>query len=120
MIDWSALSLTFKQALNQHCHRWPWPGHAPQLPCAMRISFLISLLCSILSLNSVILQDLRSRPGWSRSQNQCLLSSWGHSCQMLCPLLDLYLGTDQDSSHPNSFTCGIHCLLGFLCWTNSL
>src|SRR5882724_3657604 len=64
----------------------------------MRILFTISLLCSILFLNCVILQDLRSQPRWSRSQNRHLLSSWGHSHQTLHPLLDLYLGTNLDLS----------------------
>src|SRR5882724_4812703 len=52
----------------------------------------------------MILQALQSCPRWSQSQNQHLLSSWGHSHQTLLPLLDLYLGTDTDSSHPNSCT----------------
>src|SRR5882724_11391867 len=86
----------------------------------MRISFLIFLLYLILFLNFGTLQDLQSQPGWSQSQNQCLLSSWGHSCQTLCPLLDLYLGIDPDSSCPNSCTRGIRCCLGFLCRSNSL
>src|SRR5882724_10979967 len=86
----------------------------------MRISFPIFLLYLILFLNFVTLQDLQSRPGWSRSQNRRLLSSWGCSHQTLSPLLDLYLGTDPDLSHPNSCTHGIRCCLGFLHWTNSL
>src|SRR5882724_7158027 len=109
-----------KQALDQCCHPWPWPGRAPPPPCVMRISFPIFLLYLILFLNFVTLQDLRSRPGWSRSQNQCLLSSWGHSHQTLCPLLDLYLGTNRDLSHPNSCTRGIRYHLGFLHQTISL
>jgi len=118
-IDWSVLSLTFKTSLNQHYHHWLWPGHAQQLPYAMRILFPISLLLSILFLNFVLLQDLQSWTRWSWSQNWCLLSSWGHSHQTLLPLLDLYLGTDKDSSHPNSCTCGSCCHLGFLHWTHS-
>src|SRR5882724_5295450 len=86
MIDWSALSLPSKQALNQHCHHWPWTGHALQPPCVTRILYLISLPLLILFLNFVLLQDVRSRPKWSRSRNQHLLSIWGHSRQTLCPL----------------------------------
>src|SRR5882724_5787178 len=97
-----------------------WPGHAPQPPCITRISFPTFPLYLILFLNCVVLQDIRSQPKWSRSQNQCLLSSWGHSHQTLHHLLDLYLGTDLDSSHPNSCTHGIHCHLGFPRRTNPL
>src|SRR5882724_4224537 len=87
MIDWSALSLSpSKQALNQHCHHWPWSGHAPQLPSTTMISFPTSLLCLTLFQNCVILQDLLSQPRWSQSQNQRLLSSWCNSRQTLLPL----------------------------------
>src|SRR5882672_9742165 len=84
----------------------------------MRILYLISLLCSILFLNSVLLQDLHSRPRWSLVPKRHLLSSWGHSCQTLHPLLDPYLGTDTDSSHQH-FMHGTCHLLGFPHWTCS-
>src|SRR5882672_10956439 len=65
----------------------------------MRILYLISLLCSILFLYSVLLQDLHSQPRWSQVPKRRLLSSWGHSRQTLYPLLDPYLGTDTDFPH---------------------
>src|SRR5882672_8727647 len=77
---------------------------------SLRFSFLT--LCSILFLNSVLLQDLHSQPRWLRVPKRCLLSSWGHSRQTLHPLLDPYLGTNTDSPHQH-FMRGIRCPLGF-------
>src|SRR5882672_4900397 len=79
----------------------------------MRILYPTSLLCSILFLNSVLLQDLHSRPRWSQVPKRHLLSSWGRSRQNLCPLLDPYLGTNTDSPHQH-FMCGTNCPVGFL------
>src|SRR5882672_9347195 len=84
----------------------------------MGILYLISLLCSILFLNCVLLQDPHSRPRWSRVPKRRLLSSWGHSRQTLCPLLDPYLGTDTDSPHQH-FMHGTCRPLGFPHWTCS-
>src|SRR5882672_9003177 len=84
----------------------------------MGILYLISLLCSILFLNCVLLQDPHSRPRWSRVPKRRLLESWGRSRQTLCPLLDPYHGTDTDFPHQH-FMHGTRHPLGFPHWTHS-
>jgi len=79
------------------------PGHAPPPP--WRHEDIISPPVLILFLNCVLLQDLRSRPRWSRSQNRRLLSS-GAVLVKLCIPLGSILGTDLDFVHPN------HALVG--------
>jgi len=80
---------------------------------APRGYYIRSLSCvRFYFLNSLLLQDLRSRPRWSRVPKRRLLSSWGRSRQTLCPLLDLYLGTVTDLPHQH-FMRGIRRPLGF-------
>jgi len=98
-IDWSALSLTFNTGPQSAL-----PSLALARACstaALRHEDIISisLLLLILFLNFVLHQDFDPNQGSPDRENDVFCQVWGHSRQTLRPLLDLYLGTDPDSSH---------------------
>jgi len=107
-----------KQALNQHYHHWLWPGHAQQLPYAMRYYFNLSP-----AFNSI--PELCTSSGPSILNKVVLITKLMSSVKLgpfTSTLLPLWIYTlELTRIHPTQThaTCGSCCHLGFLHWTHS-
>jgi len=94
-------SVSYLQNGHDRCyHRWPWPGHAQQLP-ASRGYYIQPLSCFDSIPELCTASGLHSRPS-GRECAKDVFCQVGAVLVKLCTPLGSYLGTDTDLPHSTS------------------